>query len=187
MDNAMVPQNATADVRPAPDTLPKPPNRRPPPPADPRLDPEPSARDEAPQDRGDVRAEDAERSTREHGEGNAVARAGVRIQGDAQQHDDIAQHARPDGCLPGPSLVDQARGQRVSRDADRHPDPQRCDVPPVPGAPVRRYRKQIFVRQLGPRRKRHFTSASARSIRLQPSSISDLLINMEGAMRITLP
>src|ERR687894_687314 len=55
--------------------------------ADPRLDPEPSARHERARHRGDVRAADAEARPHEHRERDAVLRPRVRVEQDRDQHD----------------------------------------------------------------------------------------------------
>src|SRR2546427_77331 len=117
MDSAIVPQKATAEVRPAPNTLPT--GGR----ADgptgvgfcsiaPRL----PARTQA-------QMKSAAPTASRNGEPQ-VSRNLIESMPRSTIHTFIAQHARPDRRLPGPSLIDQARGQRVGRDADRHPDPQ---------------------------------------------------------------
>ena len=75
--------------------------------ADPGLDAEPAAGDQAAQQRRDVRARGAERGARQDRKGNAVAGAGVGDGDHRQEHDEVAEedrHRSPatSSCRPRP-------------------------------------------------------------------------------------
>src|SRR3989442_1336349 len=103
-------------------------------PADPGLDAEPSARDHRPQERRDVRAARAECRAGEHGERNPVARPRVGADHERNEHDHVAQQDRDETLPPVHPCGDHARGEHVCWNAYTHLDPERRDVPHVPGA-----------------------------------------------------
>ena len=105
--------------------------------ADPGLDAEPAAGDQGPQERRDVRPEDAERRPAVDRERDAVLGPGVGVQDHRDQHDRVAQEDRQDRLPPVHPLGDQRRGQHVGRDAGRHRDPEGRDVLGAP-PPLRR-------------------------------------------------
>ena len=103
-------------------------------PAEQRLDAEPAARDHGADQAWHVGADDAERSAQQHREGNAVAGAGEGIEGQRDQHHQVGQQDRQQRFADAEAEVggeDAAEG--VGGHADGHADPQRGDVPPVPG------------------------------------------------------
>ena len=68
--------------------------------ADPRVDAEPAARDERAHQRRQVRAGRAVRGAREHRERDAVLRAGVRVEQDRHEHDQVAEQDRQQRLPP---------------------------------------------------------------------------------------
>ena len=68
------------------------------------------------------------------GERDAVLRAGVRVEAHRDEHDRVAEQDGDHRLPPVHPRLDQPAGERVGRDDDAHPDPQRRDVPGRPGA-----------------------------------------------------
>ena len=116
-------------------------------PAHPGLDAEPPARDHRAQHRRDVRAAQTEGGAGEDRERDAVARAGVRVDDHRHEHDRVADDDRQQARPPAQAGADHRRGEHVARDAHAHPDPERRDVPEVPGALGRRRGRQVGVGQ----------------------------------------
>ena len=113
--------------------------------ADPRLDAEPTARHQRAQQRRHVRAERAERRAAIDRKRDAVFRARVRIEHHRDEHDDVAEEDGEDGLPPVHPAADERRREHVSRDAGRHRDPQRGEVPELPRPPLRRHRCEVRV------------------------------------------
>ena len=107
-------------------------------PAHPGLDAEPAARDHRAKHRRDVRAAQAEGGAGEDRERDAVARAGMRVDDHRHEHDRVADDDRQQARPPAQAGADHRRGEHVARDAHAHPDPERRDVPEIPGALGRR-------------------------------------------------
>ncbi len=117
--------------------------------ADPRLDAEPAAGHDGPQDRRQVRAAHSERRADEDGEGNAVLGARVRIQQHGNQHDQIAEQHRAHRLLPVHPLGDERRSKLIGGDLHRHGEPQRNVVVESPRPLRRRSRREVAVRKTG--------------------------------------
>src|SRR5438067_979767 len=113
--------------------------------ANPRLDPEPPARDACPEEGRDVCAEDTERRPGEDRVGDAVLRAGVAICQHWNQDDDVGQRDRQDRLVPGHAERDEAGCQQIRRDVVGHSDPERHVVIGRPGAVFDRHRRQVGV------------------------------------------
>ena len=103
-------------------------------PADPRLNPEPPAGHNRAQNRRHIRAAHAKRRAHKHRKRNPVLRAGMRIQQQRNQHDQIAQQNRADRLLPVHPARDQPRGKHVGAHLHRHREPQRDVVVRAPRA-----------------------------------------------------
>ncbi len=111
--------------------------------ADPGLDAEPAAGDQGAQEGGQVRAARPERGPAENGEGDAVARAGVRVQEDRHEDDRVAEEDGED--RPPTSSCRRRRARRRACRSERRPTsrsrgprscrPARCAAPagPAPG------------------------------------------------------
>ncbi len=115
--------------------------------ADPRLDAEPSARDDRAQDRRHVRALHAERGAAQHRERHAVLRAGVRVQDHRDQDDGVAEQDGDERLPPVHALLHQPRRERVGGDHHAHADPERGDVIRGPRAAGERRRREVGVPQ----------------------------------------
>ena len=113
--------------------------------ADPRLDAEPSARDQRAHQRRQVRADRSVRGTRENRERDAVLRAWMRVEQDREENDRVAEEDRDERLPPVHARGHQPRRQHVGRDAVRHGDPQRRVVVGRPVAPRDRHRREVFV------------------------------------------
>ena len=113
--------------------------------ADPRLNAEPSAGHQSAHERRDVRAEGPERGAEQHRERNAVGRARMRVEGHRDEHDEIAEENGEGGLPPIHALLDEAAGEGVSRDADRHADPEGGDVPCGPRPSILRNGSEVLV------------------------------------------
>jgi hypothetical protein len=116
-------------------------------PADPRIDPEPAARDERTHDRGQVRTRRAVGRAREHRERDAVLRARVRVEQDRREHDEVTDEDRGECLPPREALLDHRRREHVRRDAVSHRDPQRGVVPCRPRPLRDRDRCKVVVVQ----------------------------------------
>lgn len=73
-----------------------------------------------------------ERGPGEDREGDAVFRAGMRVEHHGNQHNQVAEENGQDGLPPVHPAGNQAGGQHVGRDANRHADPEGGDIPQVP-------------------------------------------------------
>ena len=113
--------------------------------ADPGLNAEPSAGDERAQHCGEVCAEHSERSAGQNGERNSVLRAGMRVQQHGREHDQVAEEDREHRLLPVHSALNQAGGQHVGEDVDRHRNPERGEVVGAPGAALGAGGREVFV------------------------------------------
>ena len=71
----------------------------------------------------------------------------MRVEQDRNQHEEVAER---DGqqLRPRHAGRDQPRRQRVRRDDDRQPDPQRSEVVRPPGPLLDARRRQVLVRQM---------------------------------------
>src|SRR5207249_8903138 len=85
--------------------------------AEPRLDAEPAAGDDASKDRGDIRAPGTERSAHEDWERDAVLRADMRIQEQRDRHDRVAEDHDED----------RGRGIEAEDESDVRQAPRRYD------------------------------------------------------------
>jgi len=115
--------------------------------ADPRLNAKPAAGDERAHERRDIRAQRPKGSADQHGEGDAVGRPRVRVERHRDEHNQVAEKDRQDGLFPVHTLLDEAAGQGVGRDANRHSHPKRGDAPHRPSAPARRDGREIVIDQ----------------------------------------
>lgn len=113
--------------------------------ADPRLDAEPTAGDERAEHGGNVRSAHAEGRAAIHGERDAVFRASVGVEHHRDEHDDVAEKDCENGLRPVHALADQRRGEHVGRDARRHRDPERGEVPAAPFAAGGRHGGEVGV------------------------------------------
>ncbi len=102
--------------------------------ADPGLNAEPAAGDQRPQQRRNVRAQQAKAGAAIDRKRDAVLRAGVRVEDHRNQHDHVSQEDGEHGLPPVHAAVDQAGGQHVGGDAGRHADPQHGDIFHAPAA-----------------------------------------------------
>ncbi|MNH11916.1 hypothetical protein D3C79_714450 [compost metagenome] len=100
-----------------------------------RLDTEPATSHQGANQARHVGTEDAEGRAQQHRKGNAVLGAGKGIQGQRNQYHGVGQQDRQQCLAHGqPEIGGEHAAEGIGRHADRHADPQRGDVPFVPGA-----------------------------------------------------
>src|SRR5438067_5618305 len=102
--------------------------------ADPGLNAKPATSDEGAENRGDVGTENAKRSARIDGEGDAVLRAGVSVEKHGNQHEHVAEKNGKKRLAPVHAAGDHAAGQHVGGDVHAHGDPKGGVVVGAPAA-----------------------------------------------------
>ncbi len=100
--------------------------------ADPGLDAEPSAGDEARRRAGTLAPRSAERCAAVDGEGDSVARAGVGVEDHGDEDDGVGEEDGEDGLPPVHAAGDESGGEHVGGDAGGHGDPEGGDIPGSP-------------------------------------------------------
>ena len=113
--------------------------------ANPSLNAKPAAGDERAKNRGNIGAENAERSARKNRKGNAVLRAGVRVEEHRNEHQDVAEKNGEKRLAPIHAAGDHAAGQHVGGNVDAHGDPESGVVVGAPAAARRLDGREIFV------------------------------------------
>ena len=78
---------------------------------------------------------------------NSVFRPGKSDEGHRDQHDPVSEENRKNRLPPVHSLIDQPGSQLVGRNANGHSDPERGNVPDVPGAVGQRDGPEIIVEE----------------------------------------
>ena len=112
---------------------------------DPGLDAEPAARNNRPKHRRNVCALDAEGCACKHGKSNPEFRPGVRIQNHGNDYDQVAEANSKHRLPPIHPLGNKPARQHIRRDTNRHPDPERRDIPDAPVASGRGDRREVLV------------------------------------------
>ena len=92
-----------------------------------------------------MRAHRAERGPGKNRKGDAILRAGVAVEEHRNQHNQVAEGDRADRLPPVHPAGDQAAGEHVGGNADRHPDPEVGDVKRAPAPFMRGNRGQIAI------------------------------------------
>jgi len=119
-------------------------------PPDPGLDAEPAAGHQRAHQGGDVRADRPVGGAGEHGEGNPVLRARMRVEQDRDEHDRVAEQDGDEGLPPVHARGHEAGREHVGGDAVRHADPERGVVVGRPVAARDRHRGQVVVVERAP-------------------------------------
>ncbi len=104
--------------------------------ADPGLDAEPSTGDKGTGDGGDVGTGGTETGANEDREGDAIFCPAVPVEDHGDENDEVAEEDGEDGLPPTHALLDHARGEHVSGNADGHADPEGGKIPLGPGATI---------------------------------------------------
>ncbi|MNK91548.1 hypothetical protein D3C87_1116470 [compost metagenome] len=103
-------------------------------PAKHRLNAEPATRHQCANQARHVGAENAERRAQQHRKRDAVLGAGESVKCQRNQHDDVGEQNRQQRFTDAQAEVRREHAtEGISRHTDRHADPQRGDVPLVPG------------------------------------------------------